>query len=71
MTTSSSSSKKNTSIYKTPYLTNNISQLKTLNNLQSINSNNFTRPYFVKIGIPLSLPKTFQPNPLICKTFNY
>lgn len=67
----SSSSKKNTPIYKTPYIINNLTALKTLNNLQSVNSNNFTRPNFVKIGLPRSLPKTFQPNPLICKTFNY
>ena len=61
--------KKNTPIYKTPYLTNNNSQLKTLSNLQSVNSNNSTTSNFVKVGLPSILPKTFEPNPLISKTF--
>ena len=66
-----SSLKKNTPIYKTPYGGNNISQLKTLNNLQSINPNKVITSNFVKIGLPGMIPKTFQPNPLICKTFSY
>lgn len=68
---SSSSSTKNIGVYKTPYLTGNLTQLKTLNNLQSVNSNNIKILNFVKVGLPKSLPKTTLPNPLLCKTFNY
>jgi len=53
---SSSTTKKNTPIYKTPYVINNLTALKTLNNLQSVNSDNFTRPNFVKVGLPRSFP---------------
>ena len=55
--------------YKTPYTSNNSkTQVKSFNNNNSINLNNYNITSFTKVGYPNSSPKQFNNNALLYKT---
>ena len=54
--------------FRTPFIGNYTSQIKTLNNLNSVNSNNLRVSNLIKIGYPINKQKQFSNNPFFSKT---
>ena len=59
---------KNRGFFKTPFTGVYTTQIKSLNNLNSINSNNITVNNLIKIGYPINQQKQFLNNPFFSKT---
>jgi hypothetical protein len=59
---------KNRRFFKTPFTGVYTTQVKSLNNLNSVNSNNVRVNNLIKIGYPINKQKQFLNNPFFCKT---
>jgi len=59
---------KNRLFFKTPFTGIYSTQVKTLNNLKSVNLNNVRINNLIKIGYPINKQKQFLNNPFFSKT---
>jgi hypothetical protein len=59
---------KNRGFFKTPFTGVYTVQIKSLNNLNSVNSNNVSVNNLIKIAYPINKQKQFSNNPFFSKT---
>jgi len=59
---------KNRGFFKTPFTGFYTTQIKSLNNLNSVNSNNVSVNNLIRIGYPINQQKQFSNNPFFSKT---
>ena len=65
---SSIQNNKNKVFFRTPFTGIYTTQVKSLNNLNSVNSNNVRVSNLIKIGYPINNQKQFNNNPFFYKT---
>ena len=59
---------KNKVFFRTPFTGIYTTQVKSLNNLNSVNSNNISVSNLIKISYPINNQKQFNNNPFFSKT---